>query len=86
MTMKIFSENKSCNCCSNKVFEEIFKINNMPLRTANNFSNKKINIKYQNYFKKIKQNISTKVGINIPFAIIFAAIACNSFFKSNFFG
>ena len=34
MTMKIFSENKNCNCCSNKVFEEIFKINNMPLITG----------------------------------------------------
>ena len=42
MTMKIFSENKNCNCCSNKVFEEIFKINNMPLRTANNYGNRNI--------------------------------------------
>lgn len=68
MTMKIFSENKNCNCCSNKVFEEIFKINNMPLRTANNFSNKNIKnhkkISLTFLFCKKCKNMQLKENVN----------------------
>ena len=43
--MKIFSNKINCNCCSNKMFEEIFEIKNMPIKTANNSK-----------FKDIKNN------------------------------